>query len=134
MAASPTTTTAGTSTRALSTGHLNDLEAEEPGDIQRTTASVSYSENSFSSSVIWGWNHKSSNDSNGFLAEMTYRFNVSNYVSGRVEIVKKEEFANTIKALTAGYTKDLYRSRDLLGGLGGNVSVVRSAGEGPLRM
>jgi hypothetical protein len=57
---------------------------------------------------------------------------VSNYVSGRLEILKKEEFANTIKALTAGYTKDLYRSRDLLGGVGGNVTAYRSDDHRPL--
>ena len=116
----------------VSTGHLNDPEAEEPGEIQRTTASVAYFKDGLAGSIVWGWNHKSSNDSNGFLAETSYRFNTSNYVVGRLEIVKKEEFANTIKALTAGYTKDLYRSSDLLGGVGGNVTVHRSGGERPL--
>jgi len=82
--------------------------------------------------LIWGWNHKSNNDSNGFVAESTLRFNVSNYVSGRLEIVRKEEFANTIKALTAGYTKDIFRSRDLLGGIGGNVTAYRAHDERPL--
>jgi hypothetical protein len=53
-------------------------------------------------------------------------------VIGRLEILKKEEFPNTIKALTAGYTKDLYRSRDLLGGVGGNVTVYRSDDRSPL--
>ena len=116
----------------VSTGHLKDPEAEEPGDIQRTTASLAYLKDGLAGSIVWGWNHKSNSDSNGFLAEASYRFNTSNYVVGRLEIVKKEEFPNTIKALTAGYTKDLYRSADLLGGVGGNVTVYRSAGERPL--
>jgi hypothetical protein len=116
----------------ISTGHLNDPEANEPGDIQRTTASVSYFKDDLSGSAIWGWNHKSNSDTNAFLAETTYRFNVSNYVTGRVEILKKEEFPNTIKALTGGYTKDLYRSRDLLGGVGGNVTVYQSHDHRPL--
>jgi len=113
-------------TAQVSTGHLNDPEANEPGDIQRTTASVSYFKNDLASTIVWGWNHKSDNDSNGFLAESSYRFNVSNYVSGRLEI------ARSVKALTAGYTKDIYRSRDLLGGVGGNVTAYRSTSEKPL--
>jgi hypothetical protein len=123
-------------TAQISTGHLHQPEREEPGNLQRTTASVSHfmpmTDGEWSSSLIWGWNHKSSNDSNGAVAESTLRFNVSNYVSGRLEIVKKEEFAKTIKALTAGYVKDLYRSRDLLGGVGGNVTAYHSGGDHPL--
>ena len=112
--------------------HLNDPEANEPGDIQRTTASVSYFKDELAASVVWGWNHKSNSDTNGFLAETSYRFNASNYLTGRLEIVKKEEFPNTITALAAGYTKDLYRSRDLLGGVGGNVTAYRSDDHRPL--
>ena len=110
-------------TAQISTGHLHRPEAADPVDAQRTTASVSYSDGGLSSSVIWGWNHKSNNDSNGLLAEGVYRFNRSNYVTGRFEILKKEEFNGTIKALTGGYTKDIYRTRDFLGGVGGNVTV-----------
>lgn len=113
-------------TAQVSTGHLNDPEADEPGDIQRTTASVSYFKDDLASTVVWGWNHKSDNDSNGFLAESSYRFNLSNYVSGRLEI------ARSVKALTAGYTKDVYRSRDLLGGVGGNVTAYRADSGKPM--
>ena len=123
-------------TAQFSTGHLHHPEAAEPGNIQRTTASATHfttiPNGDWSSSVIWGWNHKSNNDANGLVAESTLRFNMSNYVSGRLEIVKKEEFANTIKALTAGYTKDLFRSRDLLGGVGGNVTVYDAGDHRPL--
>lgn len=110
-------------TAQISTGHLHHPEAADPLSVQRTTASAAYSDGNWSSSVIWGWNHKSDNDSNGLLAETVFRFNVSNYLSGRFEILKKEEFSGTIKALTAGYTKDIYRTGDLLGGVGGNATV-----------
>ncbi len=123
-------------TAQFSTGHLQHPEASEPGNIQRTTASVTHfrtmRNGDWSSSLIWGWNHRSDNDSNGVVAETNFRFNASNYLTGRLEIVKKEEFSATIKALTAGYTKDIFRSRDLLGGIGGNVTAYRAHDERPL--
>jgi len=110
----------------ISTGYL------KPDDVQRTTVSGSYTKGDWASTVAWGWNHLSGSDPNGLLAESTLRFNVSNYVTGRIEIVKKDEFPDTIFALTGGYTKDIYRSRDLLGGVGGNVTAYRSGGDSPL--
>jgi hypothetical protein len=113
-------------TAQFSTGHLNDPERDEPGDIQRTTASATYSDGDFSGSLIWGWNHRSNSDSNAFLAETSYRFNASNYVTGRFEAVR------STKALTGGYTKDIYRSPILLGGIGGNVTAYRHGDSTPL--
>lgn len=115
----------------ISTGHLSDPEVNEPGDVQRTTISASYTKGDLASTVAWGWNHLSNSDPNGLLAESTLRFNKSNYLTGRLEIVKKDEYPDTIFALTGGYTKDLYRSKDLLGGVGGNVTVYHS-GDTPL--
>ena len=40
-------------TAQVSTGHLSDPEAHEPGDVQRTTASVSYSNAALDASVIY---------------------------------------------------------------------------------
>jgi len=119
-------------TTQISTGHLRNPEANEPGNIQRTTASATYFKDDLAASVIWGWNHKSAGDWNGLTTEASWRFNTSNYITGRFEIVKKEEFANTIKALTGGYTKDVYKSKTLLGGVGGNVTVSDSGGTRPL--
>jgi len=119
-------------TAQISTGHLRHPEVDEPGNIERTTASMTYFKDDLAASVIWGWNHKSSGDWNGLTAEGSWKFNVSNYVTGRIEVVKKEEFANTIKALTAGYTKDIYKSKNLLGGVGGNVTVYDSGDAHPL--
>jgi hypothetical protein len=112
----------------LSTGHLQHPEAAEPGNIQRTTASVAHSDGEWSSTLVWGWNRRSGNNANSLLAETNRRFNVSNYVTGRFETVRG------VKALTGGYTKDVFRSRDLLGGVGGNVTVYRKANEHPLSL
>ena len=119
-------------TAQISTGHLKDPEVDETGSLQRTTASATYFKDDLAASVIWGWNHRATSDSNGLTAEASWRFNVSNYVTGRLEIVKKEEFANTIKALTAGYTKDIYKSNNLLGGVGGTATVYDAGGTHPL--
>ena len=109
----------------LSTGHLHQPEREEAGNIQRTTASIAHSTGDWSSTLVWGWNHKSDHDAHALLAETNRRFKVSNYLTGRFEIVRG------VRALTGGYTKDLFRSRDLLGGVGGNVTVYRAPGEHP---
>lgn len=119
-------------TTQISTGNLRNPEANEPGNLQRTTASATYFKDDLAASVIWGWNHKSASDWNGLTMEASWRFNASNYITGRFEIVKKEEFANTIKALTGGYTKDVYKSKTLLGGVGGNVTVYDSGSTHPL--
>ncbi len=113
-------------TAQISTGHLQDPEREEPGNIQRTTASAMYSTGAWSSSLIWGHNDKDGRHLNGVVLESNLRFNTSNYVSARFEVVDKDELLPgdvfTIKALTVGYTKDVYRTADLLGGVGGNVT------------
>jgi hypothetical protein len=123
-------------TAQLSTGHLDNPEVDEPGDVQRTTASVTHftarPDGDWSSSVIWGWNRRSDGNTSGLLAESVLRFNVSNYVTGRLEILKKDHFEGTIKALTAGYTKDLFRTDELLGGVGGNVTFYDHRGDRPL--
>lgn len=116
----------------VSTGHLTDPEREQPGNVQRTTASVAYSTGDWSSSAIAGWNHGNGSDSAGLTLESVLLFNASNYVTGRLEILRKEEFAHIIKALTAGYTKDLYRTPELLGGAGLNVTVTRSGDDTPV--
>jgi hypothetical protein len=112
----------------ISTGHLEQPEITEPGNIHRTTASVSHSTGDWSSSLIWGWNHKKEHETHGIVAETNFRFNQSNYLAGRFEVVDKDELSPThdvftVKALTIGYTKDIFRSRNLLGGVGGNVTV-----------
>jgi hypothetical protein len=127
-------------TMQLSTGHLVHPEAAEPGDIQRTTASVAYSATTavgqWDASLIYGHNRKSEgHDTSAFLAESVLRFGGGNYVTGRAEVVDKDElFAGQdvpsdiehgtfrVKALTVGYTRDVFTTRGILGGLGANVT------------
>jgi len=123
-------------TAQLSTGHLKHPEAAEPGDIQRTTASVSYSDARWNTSLIFGHNQKSEgHDGNSFLAESVLRFGGSNYISGRAEVVGKDElFAGQnvplaisngvfrIKALAIGYSRDVIKTGFLAGAVGANIT------------
>jgi Cu/Ag efflux protein CusF len=124
----------------VSTGHLKHPEAIEPGDIQRTTASISYSDKTaigqWDSSVVFGHNNKSEgHDGNSWLAESVLQFDGVNYVTGRAEIVDKDElFAGQnvpvaisngnfrVKALTLGYSRDLVTTHSIAGALGANVT------------
>lgn len=119
----------------ISTGHLQHPEAAEPGDIQRTTASIAYSRaipaGQLDTSVVFGHNETSERHStSSLLAETTLRFLDRNYVSGRAEVVDKDELfpasiANNvfrIKALTIGYSRDVIESRSISGAIGGNVT------------
>jgi hypothetical protein len=118
-------------TLQLSTGHLRNPEALEPGDVQRTTASLQHylalAGGSLATSVIWGHNHAHGHGTNAFTAEANWKFRTSNYLTGRMEVVDKDELGDdrlhTIRALTVGYTKDVFRTAHLLGGVGGNVTV-----------
>jgi len=112
----------------ISTGHLHHPEAAEPDDVQRTTASVSYSDGShLNSSVIFGHNDKSEGRSvSSLLGEATLRFLDRNYVTGRVEIVDKDEISvagvHRIKALTLGYSRDVFDRNSISVAAGGNVT------------
>ncbi|HEX3583490.1 MAG TPA: hypothetical protein VH087_17090, partial [Thermoanaerobaculia bacterium] len=127
-------------TAQFSTGHLEEPEALEPGNIQRTTASVAYSNatsiGQFDGSLIFGHNKKSEGHStSSWLAEGVLQFAGGNYVTGRGEIVDKDElFAGQdvpadiehdvfrVKALTLGYSRDVLATRALSGAIGANVT------------
>jgi Cu/Ag efflux protein CusF len=127
-------------TAQLSTGHLEHPESAEPGNIQRTTASVAHSNatsaGQWDTSVIFGHNKKSEGHAtSSWLAESVLQFGGRNYVSGRAEIVDKDElFAAEdvppaiehdvfrIKALTIGYSRDVLTTQSLTGALGANVT------------
>ncbi|HEV7424746.1 MAG TPA: copper-binding protein [Thermoanaerobaculia bacterium] len=123
-------------TAQLSTGHLKHPEAAEPGDVQRTTASVAYS-NAMSlgqsdTSVIFGRNRKSEGPTtSSFLVESVQQFGGRNYVTGRAEVVDKDElFADgkgpagvfRVKALTLGYSRDVLAMGEILAAAGANVT------------
>jgi hypothetical protein len=124
----------------ISTGHLKHPEAAEPGDIQRTTASIAYSNTTSAgkvdTNVIFGHNQKSvGHSTSSWLAESVLQFGERNYVTGRVEVVDKDElFADQIvpatianasfriNALTLGYSRDVLRAHSIALALGANVT------------
>ncbi len=102
----------------VSVGRLSHPEALEPGDVVRATASVHYSRpmgrQSWSSSLIWGRNHNTAThrDLNSYLAESVLPVAGGNFVTGRWELVDKDELLPTgqvfrIGAYTLGMTHDL---------------------------
>ena len=115
-------------TAQISTGHLKHPEAAEPGNIQRTTASIAYSDGPWNSSLIFGHNRKSEGHAtSAWLAESVLQFANVNYVTGRGEIVDKDELAIgsgifRIKALTLGYSRDLLMMGSLVTAVGANLT------------
>lgn len=81
----------------VSHGLLRNPEALEPGDVRRTTASISYNRpfarGSWASSLIWGRNHENHGGEifnlNGYVAESTVNFRDKNYLYTRLELVDK---------------------------------------------
>jgi hypothetical protein len=120
-------------TAQVSAGRLTKPEALEPGDQVRTTASITYNRplknGDWATSVIWGRAHKTGDNHNlnGYGAESVARFARKNYVTGRVELVDKDELLVTgqqfrIGAYTLGYTRDFYLVPHLATGLGANFT------------
>jgi hypothetical protein len=81
----------------VSHGFLRNPEALQPGDVRRTTASISYNRRfergNWASSLIWGRNHESHGGEifnlNGYLAESTVNFLDRNYIYTRLELTDK---------------------------------------------
>ena len=117
-----------------SVGRLAHPERQSPGDVVRSTASLQYTRpiagtEGWSSSLIWGRNHDllTRRDLNSYLAETVLPVRGGNFLTGRIELVDKDElFADTpaleqlldrtagstfrIGAYTGGVTHDLAAS------------------------
>jgi hypothetical protein len=112
----------------FSAGRLTKPERQEEGDVVRTTASVAYTRGGWSSSLIWGRNHQTftRHDLNSVLAETVVPFRKRNFVTGRVEVVDKDELAvpgiYRVQAYTGGYTRDFGGFKNVETGLGANIS------------
>jgi len=124
----------------VSVGHLTHPEALQPGDQLRSTASLSYSKpmagSTWSSSVVWGRNHfnETGQNLNGYLAESAIPVSRKNFITGRIELVDKDELfndqpqialsANTFRigAYTLGYTRDIALFSYVETGIGANFS------------
>ena len=129
----------------VSVGRLTHPEALEAGDQVRATASLAYSKpmagGSWSSSLIWGRNHNTAThrNLNSYLAESVLPVGHGNFITGRIELVDKDElFAGEpdiearldtmsgstfrVGAYTIGYTHDVNLFRFVETGIGANFS------------
>jgi hypothetical protein len=130
----------------VSVGRLTHPEALEPGDLVRTTASVSYSRpmggGDWATNFIFGRNHSTvtGRETNAFLLESVVPFREKNYFTGRWEMVDKDELfaaepaleqqlASTvgetfrIGAYALGYTRYVHLWSPIETGFGANFSV-----------
>ena len=129
----------------VSVGRIAHPEALEAGDQIRATASLEYSKplpgGSWSSSLIWGRDHSTAThrDLNSYLAESVLPVGRGNFITGRIELVDKDElFAGEpdieerldtlsgstfrVGAYTIGYTRDVNLFRFVETGVGANFS------------
>jgi hypothetical protein len=121
----------------VSVGRLTHPEALEPGDQVRSTASLSYTRANWSSSLIWGRAHFTATDRNlnSYLAETAVPISRKNFLTGRIELVDKDElfaddpqsplYSNTFRigAYTMGYTRDIALFNYVETGIGANFSL-----------
>ena len=119
----------------VSAGRLSHPEQLSPGDVIRATASLHYTRpmtngEAWSSSLIWGRNHDTDtqHNLNSFLAETLLPIHHGNFVTGRFELVDKDELLPTgaiyrVYAYTAGFTHDVaHLFNTLETGIGANVT------------
>ena len=131
----------------ISHGLLRDPEAQEPGDVRRTTASISYNRpfnrGHWASSLIWGRNHENHGEErfnlNGYIAESTINFLDKNYLYTRLELVDKNSLLRAadrvrlgitehhplfrIGAYTFGASRDVWTMTNLSMAIGGDVTL-----------
>ena len=97
----------------VSHGFLKNPEALEPGDVRRTTASLSYNKpfarGFWASSLIWGRNHENHDGEtfnlNGYVAETTVNFLDRNYLYSRLELVDKNQLLREEDRIELGITE-----------------------------
>jgi hypothetical protein len=97
----------------VSHGFLRNPEALAPGDVRRTTASISYNRpyerGNWASSLIWGRNHESHDGEifnlNGYVAESTVNFLDRNYLYTRLELTDKNQLLRDADRLRLGITE-----------------------------
>jgi len=98
----------------VSHGLLKNPEAAEPGDVRRTTASISYNKpferGNWASSLIWGRNHESHGGEifnlNGYVAESTVKFVDRNYVYTRLELADKNSILRDTDRISLGISDE----------------------------
>ena len=128
----------------VSGGRIAKPEALEAGDQARVTASVEYSKpmpgGSWSSSMIWGRDHSTftKRNLNSYLAESVLPVRSGNFITGRIELVDKDElfqaqpeieayldthYGSTFRIgeYTIGYTHDIGIFPGIETGIGANL-------------
>ena len=130
----------------LSYGLLKNPEAAEPGDVRRTTASISYNKplkrGNWATTLIWGRNRENHHNQpatlNGYTAESTLQFLDRNYLYTRLESVDKNGLLDgadrlrlgindshpsfRIGAYTFGAARDVWNTDKFSVALGGDVT------------
>jgi hypothetical protein len=130
----------------VSVGRLAHPERDQPGDVVRSTASVEYvrplaSKTSWATSLIWGRDHNTftRRNTNAFLLESEFPIQRKNFLTGRFELVDKDELFSDqadlerrldqtvgstfrIGAYTLGYTRDIDLFRFVETGIGTNLT------------
>lgn len=129
----------------VSAGRLTHPEALEPGDQVRATASLAYTRplpwGSWSSSLVWGRDHSTATlrNSNSYLVESVLPLTRRNFITGRFELVDKDDLFDNqpaleerldilygstfrIGAYTFGYTRDIDIFRRVETGIGANFT------------
>jgi hypothetical protein len=129
----------------VSFGRIAHPEALEPGDQTRVTASVEYARPmhgaSWATSLIWGRIHSTATlrNSDAYLAESVLPVSQRNFITGRFELVGKDDlFADQpalesyldgsygsrfrVGAYTIGYTRDFDLFRYVETGIGANFT------------
>ncbi len=94
---------------------------------------------SWSTSLIWGSKHDKfdRDNSNSYLLESVVPIRKRNFVTGRAELVDKDELFEAIRkswpanrfaigAYTLGYTRDLGRFHNMHVGIGANATAIPS--------
>jgi hypothetical protein len=97
----------------VSHGFLRNPEALAPGDVRRTTASISYNRKfergNWASSLIWGRNHEGHDGEifnlNGYVAESTVNFLDRNYLYTRLELADKNQLLRDDDRAQLGITE-----------------------------
>jgi len=117
----------------FSGGRIAHPEALEPGDQIRLTSSLAYTrpigDSAWSTSLIWGRNHDtgSGHNLNSYLVESVAPVGSRNLITGRAELVDRDELLSSgntfrIGSYTAGYTRDIPLWGALQTGIGFNFT------------
>jgi hypothetical protein len=117
----------------FSGGRIAHPEALERGDQIRLTSSLAYTrpigDSAWSTSLIWGRNHDtgSGHNLNSYLVESVAPVGSRNLITGRAELVDRDELLSSgntfrIGSYTAGYTRDIPLWSALQTGIGFNFT------------